>query len=354
MISTLFNLFDPNALNYVDKCASICILIYNSIKCKTPCYKSTDGSGTNVYNLTATINYTSKQNGYYLEDDLMNLINIKLDIISKSDFGITLLMMFFAKYNSVNQYEIFVYTFRCIDEFENFEMFLLSLKQRTIKLPTDMATDENYGLLRNKSTFINSNYLTIKEFEEITNYMKSVNVTSETFISIIKHLHISIIESFFMFTSIYGISKTIEDCHKLLIHQNHFKYKFPKIIKTSIFDGDYWFTIPPNAKWFCYNQGKTDFIGFVNTNIINLMKVFDNNNINCIVVGIIHNNVLYPLYFENENMYCQWGLIIKKIKDLNMNCIFKQLPIKCKSRIYYVKNGNPTIFLIDKMKENDC
>lgn len=209
IISSLFNLYDLKAFNYVDKCASLCISIYKS------------RWATNIENFTTTIKNSFKQKGYYLDGNLMDShIKLQLGIISKSDLGITLLMMFFAKFISADRYEIFVYTFRYIDEFKYFETFLLSLQQETIKLPDDMATDEKYGLMKNKDAFINNNFLTVEKFNEITHYMKSVNASPEHFIQTIKNLHSSIIESFFMFTSMNGMDKRMEDCHKILIHQN--------------------------------------------------------------------------------------------------------------------------------------
>lgn len=197
-------------------------------------------------------------------------------------------------------------------------------------------------------TFTDSKYLTVLAFEAINNYMRSSEITPEKFIDRIKPLHINIIESFYIFTSITKNCKVINECHDLI--HNHMKYTFQKPMKSLRYDGHFWFDMPTKSIWFAYFQGKVTFSTFAGCDIRCSMEIFKTNNIQCLVVGFINNAKIYPIIFEDPEIYGNWEKIIERIQKCGFNCALRGGVPNQKNNIYFVRNNTPTIFKFEPNK----
>ncbi|ATZ81565.1 GrBNV_gp33-like protein [Drosophila innubila nudivirus] len=295
-------------------------------------------------NLTPLDNTTALMNGYIVDEKLMALSRIDLNI-SLPDFGITILMMFFAEFYSKGQYPLYMNTFRCIKELEIIERFLLAYNQRSIKLPMNLATHKIYGIKTQREKFINTGSLTISNFNNINNLMRAPSITPEQFIESISKLDLSIIESFYIFTSITKNCKIINECHDL--QHNSMPYTFQKPVQSLRYDGDYWFVLPRNAIWFAYFQGRVKYSSYVSCDINEKLKCFKVANVMCVVVGFIHDNCVYPIIFDDPRIYANWALTINYIINMKFNCILNPntvtMPTK-QSQIHFVKQNVATIF----------
>lgn len=301
---------------------------------------------TTLKTLTPLVNSTAIMNGYFVDEELklFSTINVPIPL---EDFGITIVMLYFAQYYSRLQYPLFVHTFRCVRELEIIERFLLAYNQNNIKLLPNLATHETYGLKKQGSKFKDSKHITVRAFHAINSYMRSPEITPEKFIDCIKTLHVNIIESFYMFTSITKNCKIINECHDLM-HDN-MNYIFQKPIESVRYDGDYWFELPMNAIWFAYFHGKVKFSSYIGCDIKESMSIFHANNIKCIVVGFISDNKIYPLIFEDPEIYGSWNRIIEYIYKYGFNCALNNgVPDQKNNRIYFVKNNVSAIFKLKK------
>lgn len=178
--------------------------------------------------LTSIINFQAKTDGRYIlnkSKDGNQLIQLYTQLIyekttplnqiqiNKPDLGILILMLNFAKYQSRNQYDLFTNEFKCIDELNYLETFLLKKK---LLIPKDLAIHSKYGIKANISNFTGEQVITLEEFLKLVNIVFTSNkVTPESFIYHIKKFHIKIIESFYVLTNRRDIKK-IKECSQLL------------------------------------------------------------------------------------------------------------------------------------------
>lgn len=342
---------------------SVCVFIYN---CKNgvnyklnPSFNNNDRNNTNaddadlyintttLDNITPLCNANAQMNGYIIDDKLFSLTNIDLQM-SLRDFGITILMMYFAEFYSNGQYPLYMNTFKCIKELEIIERFLLAYNQKSIKLPPNLATDREFGIMAQSHRFCNYGHITVELFNHINLLMRTSDISINQFLKTLEPFDISIVESFYIFTSITKNCKIINECHDL--QHNCMPYTFQKPIKTPKYDGDYWFELPNNAIWFAYHQGKVKYSAYVSCDITEQLKCFKIANVLCVVVGFVYNNCIYPLIFEHPSLCAQWDLIIKYLSDLKLNCVFRPktdpLPEK-KNRVHFVRKSIYTIFKLD-------
>nr|DBA13148.1 TPA: gp33-like protein [Oryctes rhinoceros nudivirus] len=339
LISTLLQLKTDNV-------ASVFVFLYN-IKNGAKCYRGSDDDDSRITlkKLTPLVNATAALNGYIVDAELEMLSSIIIDI-PLEDFGITILMLFFAEFYSQGQYPLFVHMFRTLKELELIERLLLSYNQNTIKLPPNLATHEKYGLKKQGSNFTGSAHLTVQAFQAIQSYMRSPEVTPEKFITCIRMLHIRIIESFYILTNITKDCKVINECHDLI--HNNMTYTFQKPTKSLRYDGHYWFELPPKAVWFAYFQGRVKFSAYIGCDIKHSMDIFKLNNIKCIVIGFISDGAIYPLIFEDPEIYGSWSKIIEYMHVCGFNCVLRDGPPDPKNnRIHFVRNNVPTIFKLE-------
>ncbi|AYP97933.1 GrBNV gp33-like protein-like protein [Mauternbach virus] len=340
---------------------SICVFLYNCNN-KIPCElapsndqkHNTNAYGMNFNNSTSKIvtfenltpfdNATAVMNGYVVDEKLMALSSIIVDT-PLPDFGITILMMYFAEFYSKGQYPLFMNTFRCIKELEIIERFLLTYNQKSIKLPMNLATHKIYGIKAQHKKFINTGSLTISNFNTINHLMRAPSIMPEQFIECISSLDLSIIESFYIFTSITKNCKIINECHDL--QHNSMPFTFQKPVPSLCYNGDYWFELPRNAIWFAYLQGRAKYSAYISCDINEKLKCFRVANVMCQVIGIIHDNCVYPIIFEDPRIHANWTLTINYITNMKFNCILNpntvNMPMK-KSQIHFVKQNVATIF----------
>lgn len=342
MISTILQLKTKNL-------PSVFVFFYN-IKNGAPCSLASkdqpESQVTTLYTLSPLINLTASLNGYIVDEELYLLSKLHIDI-PICDFGITILMLYFAKFYSHGQYPLFVYTFRCLKELEIIEKFLLQYNQNNIKLYPNLATHEVYGLRNQAKNFKDCKHITVEAFERIIAFMRSPEITPELFIECIKSLHVYIIESFYMFTSITKNCKVINECHDLM-HKN-LVYTFQKPTKSLRCDGKYWFTMPSKSVWFAYYQGRLKFSSYISCDIKESMKIFEINKIKCLIVGFIHENQIYPIIFEDPELYSCWEKTINFIRQNNFNCVFRSdVPHQKNNQIYFVKENISTIFKLER------
>lgn len=322
--------------------------------------------------------------GYVCDESLWSLCEcFRSTTIQTSDFGITVLMLYFAHYYAREQYALYVEEFRCIKELAVIERFLLSYNQTRIKLPLNLSIHPKYGLKRQAHRFVNSNHLTMTLFETMIAMMQQSqtvsgraskqavkrtklqhsmadigavsSLTPDMFIDFVSMFHVRIIESFYIFTSISKNCKIIYECSEFM-NVNKLEYTFQKPIKTDNFTlAEYFFQIPSGALWFAYYQGKIKFSSYAGNELYSLFKVFDVNKVMCVVVGFIDtsNNTLTPLIFED--LHTDWTRTIAAINYLKLHCVFRPISEvdvllkknKAAPRFYFVKAGIAAIFKYD-------
>lgn len=339
--------------------ASICVFIYNvkrGISCElgiddgnTDANDDTNNTAANniqtLDTLTPLVNSLAVTNGGYIVDkNLMMLGHMDINM-RVEDFGITILMMHFAEFYSNGQYPLFMNMFRCVKELEIIERFLLSYNQRSIKLPPNLATDREYGIKAQISKFTNNACLTIQTFNDVYSLMRNSDITPANFIECISLFHLSIIESFYIFTSITKNCKVINECHDL--QHKSLAYTFQKPIKSLRYDGDYWFELPNKAIWFAYHMGRVKYSAYVSCDTNALMRIFKTANINYLIVGFLYENCLYPIILQDPCICGDWTATIERMKYLEFNCVFQSnlVPMpKRKTYIYFVKQSLSTIF----------
>lgn len=304
------------------------------------CELDSSPNATTLLSLNAITNTNALINGYNVDDKLYSLSRMQIDMKS-DDFGITILMMHFAQFYSRGQYPLFVNQFRCVRELEMLEKYLLTYNQNHIKLPINMATHREYGLLAQKHKFVKNNAITCHAFNDVNLTMRNSNIQPIQFIDMIKNMHINIIESFYIFTSITKNCKIVQECHELM--HKCLNYTFVKPVKTLTFDGDYWFILPPRAIWFAYHNERVK-VSYISSDTYKLMDVFKTNNIRCVVVGFIHDNQLYPIIFEDPSILGNWASTIQLIKTYNFNCVFNSHSAALVPNLYFVKNSYHNIF----------
>lgn len=299
-----------------------------------------------IESLTPVINSTASMTGYVVDAKLKQFSEIDIPITIE-DFGITILMLNFAKYYCAGQYPLFVHTFQSIVELDTIETYLLAYNQKSIHLLPNLATHERYGLKSQGNIFNGSKHITMSFFDAIHVYMRSAEITPEKFIEHIKPLHINIVESFYIFTSITKNCKVINECHDLI--HGHMKYTFHKPIKSLRYDGHFWFEVPPKSIWFAYLQGKFTFSSFAGSDTRCAMDIFKTNNIQCLVVGFVSDSKIYPIIFEDPQIYGDWEKIIKCMQLCGFNCALQRGIPTIQSNVYFVKNNTPTIFKLEKL-----
>lgn len=302
-----------------------------------------------INDFNAVINANALVSGYNLDKSLRPVVETQF-AIKLQDFGITILMMFFAKYYSRGQYPLYVNEFRCIKELELIERMLLGYNQNSIRLPVNMATDRNYGIKTNSFRFVNNEYLTKEIFIMILDVMRNQFISPEKFVLILTPFHISIIESWYIFTSITKNCKIINECHELMYQS--LDYIFPKCMKIlSIENFMYWFQLPKDAVWFAYHGGRYKYSSYVSCDTNNLLTVFSKYNINCVIVGYIYQNNVYPLYLDDPRYTGNWTYMYIMFNQMNLNNPFQTLeflPKTLVNNLHFVRNGISTIYKYSK------
>lgn len=215
------------------------------------CYTLNETDGASV--ITTPINDAAILTGYSVKRPIYELATNMLrrwSTVPTRDLGINILMLAFAKYYVKGQYHLFVNEFKKIDEIQSIESYLNRCTKMFIKLPKDMAIHEKYGIRANAHVFTSDKFLTVTNCLVILASMASKIMNPELFINMVRHYHINIIESFYLFASITRDSRVILECREL--NKPTFNYVLDKFHKECRYSGEYWFVLPPCSVWFAY------------------------------------------------------------------------------------------------------
>lgn len=307
---------------------------------------------TTATSITPYINSTALIENYVVDTELFELTNQQPSFnYDNTSFGITILMMNFAQFYARDQYILFAYTFRCVKEILLLEQFLLRYNQKSIILPSNMATDDRYGLKqlgRSQCDPQPKLLLTVCDFERLVDMMGHKDTTPTYFIQQVWKYDINIIEAFFMFTSITKDCKIIKECHNNLMGDN-FSYKFTKIVpQTNTSDALYFCNVPPKTVWFGYSQRRIKFSAFVDRNTEMLVKYsLHFVPIDFVLFGYVENNIGHVIAFEQCSYSGKWQQIVEICNNYNISCPLKLYERDDSSRMLIRKK-------ICFVKANDC
>ena len=225
-------------------------------------------------------------------------------------------------------------------------------------LDMNLATDRIYGIKANKHQFVNDKHLTLLEFKSILAVMKINNLNLSSFIDLLSPLHIRIVESFYMLTSITKESKIIIECREL--SRQRLAYTFVAPIKSNNFTGDYWFVSPPGSVWFAYHRGRRTLQTYLSRDID---EVLDSmlKNIPYIVVGFIYNSHVFPIIIDDPTFAGSWDKMTNLFRQYNLTvalCSIDALepptthPMYSKY-LYFTKNQVTCIYKFVKDRTNE-
>lgn len=295
-------------------------------------------------------NELATENGYYVFHKNSTLAYDALALkqfinshnIKYYDFGITCVFMIFSYYAAQYQYPIMAYNLKFIKEFEIVEKLLLNFL-KSLKIKNNIATESGFNLIHNKHKYVGINYIKLHELTQFQDVLKN-NPDTNVFIELIKHYHISIIQTFYAFSSCYGRSKfAILDCRELT--KNAFNFTFPKHNIVDVYSGDYWFPVPKHPVWFAYKNKKCVFKSFIGRDVDAIVqREFDNLPVSHeLIYGFItQDNYIYPIVFYDPRLDT-WASIIMFIQQHKLNnafrsnddAMFNKVPLTC---IHFVTN----------------
>jgi len=271
--------------------------------------------------------------------------------ISIQDFGISIIMYWFAYYYSRNRYTIFVLTFQSVNELELLETFLVNYRATSLKLPSNLATDERYGIAANINNFINSEAMTVTDFNTITAIMRINYITPENFISVVERYPLRIISSIYMFTSITKDLKLIKECRELSNHKYNYRVQ---VVKTPNYNGDYWFYVPPKSVWFAYMSYGTaswTYQSYVSRDVDCSMYRFRNLK-NSVLIGFVTNDIVVPIIIRSQELNNDWDNMIKYVFPVigTSSVLYSTEPPTTVKNIHFIRNKDPTIYKLVRVK----
>lgn len=312
--------------------------VHRGVECSLLSSSSSMDDGESI--VSPLINATAIVNGgYTVNERHYRLSRVKLNVPSE-DLGITIVMLAFARYYSMNQYPVMVNALRTVRELEYVEQFLQTYTVASVKIPINLATHERYGLRANRHRFADGRAsLTMLEYRTVVATMKVPGIDPEEFIGFVARYHPRIIESFYMFTSITKDCKVIAECRELSIARR-FAYTFEKPVKSVKYDGDYWFRVPVRSVWFAHHQGRWTFQSYVGREIDDKLRRAL-SDVPGIVVGFVSDGHVYPIAIEHPVYTGNWAQVIALFKQRALNVAFSSEPLpvgRTPKNIYYVKN----------------
>lgn len=281
---------------------------------------------------------------YVIGKRLWNYSRRKIDV-PRCDFGITIVMMWFSHYYRTGEYPIFIMNFRSVNELEHLETFLVTYRASSLKLPTNLATHETYGIKANLERFNRCEIMTMVEFNVIVAIMRVSRITPEEFINTVKKYPIPIISSVYMFTSITKEMKLIKECRELYTHKYNYRVQ---IVKTPSYTGDYWFYVPPKAIWFgyiAYGQRSWTYQSYVSRDVDCSMFKFRHLKTG-VLVGFVTNNITVPVIVRSQELINNWDNMINYLfPALNITSILSSTPPPQNvPNVYFIRNQDPTIY----------
>lgn len=302
-----------------------------------------DAEGFDQITINAQHNALALMNDYRVRDPYMATLarRIRLTKVSPVDMGLSILMSKFAKCIAASQYPLFANTFAEIHEMS----ILINVLLQTNKcsLNSNLATDKKYGLFAQQNLFTNNGHLTKARFDLIWNLVKKSPIEKSVFVSAIKDLHISIIESFYMFSSYIKETSIIRECHHLAMKALPYNFQAP--VKMCSYFGDYWFQLPKRAVWFATHNGRTKF-----SSIIQTREIYESLNKNALqrslVLGYIADNIIYAYAIASPNEYSgNWPTTIATLQSAGFCVPYNvSVPPYNAKNVHFVKNDSPTLY----------
>jgi len=301
-----------------------------------------DETGVSV--ATTELNHASNISGYTLSNELYDTVILYTttfkDTIKLCDLGVNILLLNFSKYFANSQYHLFVNEFDQIRELEDFEKKLLKCSNTFLKVPKNLAIDSKYGIRAQSKNFVNKNSMPIESFNSLFSYMSSKVFVIERFIDMLKPYHINIIESIYSLVSLTRQTRVILECRDL--NSPNFTYTISRILKSNIYTGCMWFVLPESPVWFAYSKGnikKTSYI--TRSDETAIVRLFEKES--DIIVGIICNNTIYPLYIDGSIFHGSWLMTYDYFKNKKFNILYNLGPPRG-SNIHFVNNNQCNIY----------
>lgn len=272
------------------------------------------------------------------------------------DLGITLIMMSFGSYYSRKQYPIFVNCMKTVRELELLERFLLACGRTATSgsqqlLPANLAIDPRYGLYANRDRWQGRRYLRVDEFEAICNIVRSRHSRPDEFVEALLPFDPTIVESFYMFTSVTRDVRMISECRELSCPR--FIYTFDRPTRSERYDGRFWFRVPPRSTWFAYSQGRWSFQSYLGRDSDTLMLRLQ--GIKALVVGFVHDRSLYPVFVDHPLFVGRWAETMQCFAALGFPVVFRDDPPPERlGSFYYVRDGDGTLYRYHAPRRNNA
>lgn len=326
-----------------DNSASLSVFLYNISSNDIGFVQASDG-GVTLATISASHNHS--RSDYIVDSELFAFARDAKEAIEKisiEDFGITVIMLHYAKYMSCNRFVTLAYEFMDVPEFE----LIRELNLNAITMQKNLATDKVYGLKALK--FEGRCFLTVRLFNKIITAMCSMRHGPNRFVSDVSEFHINIIESFYIMTTLRNSVNDIADCRKF--QRNALDYVFPVIKSQKTIFGQYWFSLPKKFVRFAYLNGKVAFTSYVNSATeTSLINAFHGKGLVCLVTGFIYDSVICPISFFNDSQ-CngQWSVVCDKLEQLNFTLILQVYDandntILSHKNVYFVTNGDSSVY----------
>lgn len=275
--------------------------------------------------------------GYVLKTKLYNLCKTRFDCLVE-DLGVTILLINFAQFFSRNQYVLFSNFFKHIEEIKHLEIFLTGNHVKNMKY-YDLGIHHVYGILAQKERFTSKQIMTYIDFLCFLPRLPTAHFhDKEKTVEYFSNFHIRIVESLYNLTSIPDV-KAIKESNK--IGRRMLMYKFPEVVKTSIFDADYWFVLPSKVVWFAYFKRQYYFTGYVEVSLDEQFRKFD--DFDYIVIGYISKHQIFPLYFDCKPFWHQ-SMEMFRQHNIVTHMVSKNIDSKTKKNLYFVKEGDFNVY----------
>lgn len=201
----------------------------------------------------------ARTTGTYVVADrrLLTLAQTPPGALGKEDFGITIAMLFFARYYANNQYTLLAHHLQDVDEFRVLVLKLTHFRESSLRLPLNMAIHPQYSL--KGGNFCGTAPITMAEYYHLMEYMMDRTCQVECFVRLVRKFHPLIVESLYMFTSLSKecLNRIILDCDTA--RRGTLTYSFRAPIAGNIAHRQYWLQLPARAIWFAYSQGYCQF-----------------------------------------------------------------------------------------------
>lgn len=308
-----------------------------------------DQPGPPPLTLNALIMPNNRRDGHYYVDRALGHVSTLPVSRSQADFGITLVMYYFAKFYAHSQYAKFAMMFQPVDELKILERFLAEEQGSRRRLPYELAFTRGYGLRDVKYTEKGS--LTVGMFTELTMFLYQPACTRDTFVARMKPLHVRIVESFYTFTSFTRNCKEIHEGLSSGQYDCSYPYTFePAAEVRHIDDIRYWFVVPTKATWFAYSNRIFKLRTY--TPAATRLSVVLDPIPHSLVVGFLVGDAVFPLRIDPPDdidaSRNPWDYTVEVLKKHGLPVALSMgpLPAKRNTRTYCVCSDSTVFFRV--------